>query len=353
MRLNRVTEAVESYRSAILLDPKSSDLKFNLALALLVMGNLSEGWPLYEHRQGRSDVVFKRVFSSPELEVGANLSGKRVLVTFEQGLGDGIHFSRYIRELARRGAFVTLEVPPTLKELMKSVEGVGAVRETLAVSGDFDLHCSLLSIPHLLGLLDNGIDVDFPYLTPSDAKMSKWRALLSCQKMLRVGLAWSGNPKHMNDRNRSIPLAHLASALPLGVEYVSLQKDVRDSDREFLSASGILHYGHLIEDFSDTAAICGHVDLLVTVDTSVAHLAGAMGVPVLLLLPFQPDWRWGLGINNCRWYPSVQLFRQSRPGDWGQALDDLRRHLEERASACSERANWDAPRNSPELPLVS
>jgi len=201
---------------------------------------------------------------------------------------------------------------------MCSVSGVARVLTDGDATPDFDLHCPLLSLPLAFGTELETVPAEVPYLRPSREGVEAWWPRMGAETgRLRVGLCWAGNPGHVNDRNRSLPLAHLADVLSLpNIDFVSIQREVKDEDAAILRDRGVLQLGQQFTNFSDTAAVVALLDLVVAVDTSVAHLAGAMGKATALLLPFSPDWRWLLDRTDSPWYPSMRIFRQAAPGDW-------------------------------------
>jgi len=195
---------------------------------------------------------------------------------------------------------------------------------------DFDCHCPMLSLPHAFRTTLEDIPADVPYLRAPQDRLAHWRQRLGPATAPRIGLAWSGNPQHLNDRNRSLPLARLQSGIAWDAfEAFSLQKDVRDADAATLAAAGaVRHFGDEMGDFSDTAALAELMDVVIAVDTSVAHLAGAIGKPTWILLPFNPDWRWLLGRDDSPWYPTARLFRQPAAGDWASVIREVRAALD-------------------------
>jgi ADP-heptose:LPS heptosyltransferase len=214
---------------------------------------------------------------------------------------------------------VVLEVPPPLVALLSRLDGLDQVVGRGEPLPSFDLYSPLMSLPHALGTGPDTIPARVPYLSAPPEQAAAWATKLP--KGLRVGLAWSGSTKNRGDRNRSIPLAALAplTALP-GIKFISVQKDVREEDRDALQANPRLVSLPLGDDFLDTAAVVANLDIVITVDTAVAHLAGAMGKPLWLLLPFSPDWRWLLDRDDSPWYPTARLFRQDRVGDWDPVI---------------------------------
>ena len=193
---------------------------------------------------------------------------------------------------------------------------------------DFDLHCPLLSLPLAFGTELATVPAKIPYLLPTIERLTKWNDRIPENGRLRIGFCWAGSAMHLNDRNRSVPLDHFAPLLSItGVDFISLQKDVTAAQSSFLGEHGVIQICQQFEDYSDTAAVVAMLDLVVAVDTSIAHLAGAMGKAVALLLPFSPDWRWLLDRTNSPWYPTMRLFRQTSPGDWDEVIERLRPEL--------------------------
>jgi len=211
---------------------------------------------------------------------------------------------------------------------MSAFTGVAEIVSRGAPLPDFDIHCPLLSLPLAFGTRLETIPAKAPYLYASSQALKNWAARLAPQRRPRIGLVWSGNPLHKNDSNRSISLRKLLPLLGIDATFVSLQKDVRPDDAALLrERKDILHFGEELKDFSDTAALISHLDLVISVDTSVAHLAGALGKPVWVLLPFIPDWRWLLDREDSPWYPNVRLFRQSERDDWASVLAKIEQEL--------------------------
>jgi hypothetical protein len=219
-------------------------------------------------------------------------------------------------------------VHPALKALLSDIPGAYQILSRGEALPDFDFHCPLLSLPLAFNTRLETIPGLIPYLSASVLALRKWEQRLGQKKGPRVGLVWSGNPEHMNDRNRSIALSRLVALGDPGVMLVSLQNEVRPEDEGVLAAGKqILHFGSELENFSDTAALVSHMDLVISVDTSVAHLAGALGKPVWILLPFSADWRWLVDREDSPWYPSARLFRQPTIGDWDSVIDKVQRQL--------------------------
>jgi hypothetical protein len=269
------------------------------------------------------------------------IAGKTVLLHAEQGYGDTVQFCRYAKRVAARGAAVVLEVPAALAALLAPLEGV----HRLVVKGEalpvFDYHCPLLSLPLAFKTTLASIPAEIPYLRSDPIRVAHWRARLGPERRPRVGLVWSGSPGHKDDRDRSIPLAQVIELLSVPAQFVSLQKDVRSADRLILEGQGgVSHFGEALNDFADTAALIELMDVVIAVDTSVAHIAGAMGKAVWILLPRDPDWRWLLQREDSPWYPSARLFRQATAGDWAGVI---RRVASALPVALGDRADRQGP----------
>ena len=321
--LQQLDEAVTSYDQAIALKPDYADAYFNKALALLLGGQFRQGWELYEWRMQCEKLHAKRSFPQARWTGAENLDGKTILLHGEQGLGDSIQFCRYANLVKQTGARVLLEVPRPLTALLKTLDGVDVVIEQGQPLPAFDYHCPLMSLPLAFRTELHTIPVAGPYLQSSANKRRQWQQRLGHKTRLRVGLVWRGSTVHKGDRARSLPLAEILPCLPPQLDYVSLQKEVREADQQPLHRSGIRHYGEQLADFSDTVALCELLDIVVSVDTSVAHLAAALGKPTWILLPHAPDWRWLLDRSDSPWYPTARLYRQTRPADWGPVLERL------------------------------
>ncbi|WP_144152948.1 tetratricopeptide repeat protein [Paraburkholderia sp. BCC1885] len=321
----RPDAALQAYDRAITLDPGYAGAHFARASLHLVQGDFTRGWAEYEWRiQDPGGEQRGRVFKEPLWQGHESLDGRTILVHAEQGFGDTLQFSRYAELLRARGANVVLEVQPALGSLMASLRSVVQVVVAGEPLPQFDFHCPLLSLPFAFQTDLHSIPNQTPYLYSDAALVERWEALLGPKQRRRVGLAWSGNPAHLNDRHRSIPLSTLMPLLEMDVEWISLQKGVREQDLAVLDGSPIRSFGDEIRDFSDTAALVQLLDLVISVDTSAAHLAGALNRPVWVLLPEPPEWRWMRDREDSPWYPSARLFRQSTPGDWRGVVDKVR-----------------------------
>ena len=330
--MNRHSDAIESYDRALQIDPNYPRARFNRSISRLTLGDFERGLPDYEMRWTGSEMqMTPRSFAQPRWTGREDLAGKTIFAYAEQGLGDTIQFARYARLLKARGATVVLEVQAPLRKLLARCEGVDHV----VVAGEppprFDFQCPLASLPFAFGTRKDSIPADVAYLMPEEDPIERWSAKLGEPKGLRIGLAWSGSTALRNDRHRSMSLATLAGAVAgEGRTLVSIQKDVRDADRAALDRFSVLHFEDELTDFDETAALVDLMDVVICVDTSVAHLAGALGQPLWLLLPFSPDWRWMLEREDTPWYPTARLFRQPRIGDWAAVLERIRGELEKR-----------------------
>ena len=330
--LKRLDEALESYDRALKLKPDFADGHLNLALCRLLMGEFARGWEGFEWRWESAKIERqlgeKRNFTQPLWLGVESLQGKTILLHSDQGLGDALQFCRYASLVRDLGARVILEVPEPLMALLSNLAGVAQLVEKGGALPSFDYHCPLLSLPLAFKTDLNTIPSFGSYIASNPGKVTEWRAKLGKRTKPRIGLAWRGSALHANDRNRSIALGDIVEHLPGQLQYVSLQKEVSPADRETLfSHTEIQNFGEQLSDFTDTAALCELMDVVVSVDTSVAHLAGAMGRPVWILLPFIPDWRWLLDREDSVWYPSARLFRQDSAGDWPSVIDKVRTEL--------------------------
>ncbi|MGA7972910.1 MAG: tetratricopeptide repeat protein [Pseudolabrys sp.] len=313
--LKRLDDALADFDRALALRPDLPEVHWNQATARLITGDYARGFAEYEWRWQRETMASsKRDFPQP-LWRGEDVEGKTVLLHSEQGFGDSIQFCRYAPALAARGARVILEVEAPLQRLMTTLVtplagGIEVIARGSAVPA-FDAYCPLLSLPLAFGTQLDTVPSVTPYLHAQAEDIAGWNERLGDKRRPRIGLAWSGNPNHLRDSERSIALEALLPLTALDASFVSVQKDVRAADASALAGrSDILQVGEHLKDFADTAALIAALDLVITVDTSVAHLAGALGKPVWLLLPYIPDWRWLLERETSPWYPTARLFRQ-------------------------------------------
>ena len=327
--LQRVDEAIACYAEALSIQPDYADAHWNLALAKLVKGDFAAGWKEYEWRWKGAESPGQRDFPVPLWLGKEDLRGKTILLHAEQGLGDTLQFCRYAARVQARGAKVILQVDRALRSLMGSLAGVVQIVAPGEALPPFDLHCPLLSLPLAFGTTLESIPAGNPYLHAGPEKVSRWERKLGARTRPRIGLAWSGNPGQAKDRNRSLPLSAIEPLLALPLQFICLQKEIRASDADALHRHPqLLHFENDIGDFSDTAALAQLCDMVIAVNSSVAHLAGAIGKPVWIPLAFVPDWRWLLGRDDSPWYPTARLFWQSRPGQWDDVVGRMTRELE-------------------------
>ena len=326
--LGRPRDAIAAFDRALAIEPNRADARVNRATVLLALGDFIEGWSEYEWRW-RALGIARRAFAQPEWD-GKPLGGKTILVHAEQGIGDTIQFARYLPLVAKAGGRVVAEVQSELVELVRGIDGVAEVVAAGHALPDFAVQAPMLSLPRLMGTTIGTIPSDMPYLHPTQGAGTGLPDLAHAPG-LKVGLAWAGNASHANDRWRSMALGALAPILAVpGVTFVSLQKGeaAKQLDRADV---GILDAGPALGTFADTAALIDDLDLVIAVDTAVAHCAGALGRPVWVLLPVAPDWRWLLNTPRSPWYPTMRLYRQDKLGDWAAAVaqvaEDLAREV--------------------------
>jgi tetratricopeptide (TPR) repeat protein len=346
LHLQLLDEAFATLQRSLAAAPNDAQTLFYLATLQLLTGDFERGWRAREARWRLPSVgLVDRGFSKPLWRGDQPLEGRTILLHSDEGLGDAIQFARYVPMVAALGARVILEVEPPIQQCLGGITGVAECVGRSSTPA-FDLHCPLGTLPFAFGTQLDTIPLAQGYIpSPSAARLTAWDNRLGPRTRFRVGLVWAGNPDHKNDHNRSMTLRMLAPLLDCDVQFVSLQKGVRDQDRAFLAErSDIVDLTPHLTDFSETAALISCLDLVITVDTSVAHLAGALGAPVWTMVPFNPDWRWLLNRDDSPWYQSMRLFRQPKRGDWASVVDNVRRELESLASAyCRSRSLSDWP----------
>jgi tetratricopeptide (TPR) repeat protein len=332
-RLDRPVEALAGFEAAIAAKPDFAEAHFEAAMTRLSLGDFEAGWKAYEWRwRTGAFAAQRRQFRAPLWLGDAPVAGKTILLHAEQGFGDTIQFVRYAPLLAGRGAKVVCEVQPELQPLLAQLENGQDI--TIIAKGTplpaFDLHCPLLSLPLAFGTQPLTIPAAVPYLAAPAERLAEWRDRLAPGGP-RVGFVWSGQPSHKNDASRSIPLKRLAGLFENSLmRCFSLQSQMRDADSEILKGlPNLIHLGDSFRDFADTADVIALLDVVVSVDTAVAHLAGAMGKPVVILLPYAADFRWLRGRGDSPWYPTAKLFRQPEFGDWDSVISQLRDELQQ------------------------
>jgi tetratricopeptide (TPR) repeat protein len=312
----RLDESVQYYQKAIALKPDYALAHRNLGLVLLKQGHFQAGWSEHEWRWRAAGYYPPGRELPRPLWDGDDLAGKRILIQPEQGYGDLIQFCRFVRPVAQRGGRVIFRIPPALMRLFHTLEGVERLLAMDQSLPEFDVHCPILSLPP--ALRSNDFAAHIPYLHPDPALKSKWASRMPTDGRLKIGLRWAGQARHPNDHARSFsastfsPLAGVAKAW-----FCSLQKDAAPKTvQNSPGAPEMADWTSELADFADTAALIENLDLVVTADTAVAHLAGAMGKPTWVLLPRVPDWRWMMEREDSPWYPTMRLFRQEQSGDW-------------------------------------
>lgn len=344
--LARFGEAMAAYRQSLALDPNQPRAVWNLSLLQLLIGDFEAGWRGREARRNIPDLMAGYPITDRPMWLGEEpIAGKTIIVCQTEGLGDGIHFVRYVPMLAERGARVILVVDAQLHPLLRRLTGVSEclMKSPQTVVPPFDFHVAIDSLPLAFGTRLDSIPAAKSYLPPPDAERIKaWEGRLGRRTRLRVGLVWSGNPHFGNDRNRSMPLRTLFPLLDVDADFVSLQKNPRGEDAEALrERPEIVDHTADLSDFAETAALVRCLDLVISVDTSVAHLAAAMGRPVWLLVPFVPDWRWLLGRNDSPWYPTLRIFRQGETREYRSVIERVRVELAALVKAASKSVASD------------
>ncbi len=331
---SNIDESVRAFQEALAIDGAYINAHCNLGVALLLRGDFHDAWPEFEQRLNRKELAPMYAGYTAPLWQGEALQGKTILLHAEQGMGDTIHFIRFAQTLAHRGGRVIVECQPPLKRLLQPVEGIDAVYAKGEPLAHYDLHLPLMSLPYRLGIDSvESIPSFSPYIHAEADRAKQWGERMDSAGDLAAGLVWAGDPRkteldsHLIDKRRSIELRQYAPILSQqGVRFFSLQKGEAASQvRQFTGS--IADFMPEIDDFADTAALISHLDLVISVDTSVAHLAAAMGKPVWLLSRYDGCWRWLLGRDDTPWYPSMRLFRQQRPGDWGPVLERIKSEL--------------------------
>ena len=322
--LAELPEAIGRFRTSIRLNPRSAKTHFYLSQALLLNGDFNEGWKEYEWREHghRPGSPGSERYCGKPLWQGEPLDGKTILVQHEQGLGDVIQFVRYLPLLKKMGGRVVLDAPPSLAALFEGLPGMDILRAATVDSKsgpDIDVAVPLLSLPGIFGTTPDTIFAPVPYLWADRERARRWRSHM-IDGPIKIGLTWAGNPNHVNDGHRSCrpddfkPLADIS-----GVTWYSLQKGpaAGGQDASLMAGMRLVDLGPLLNDFADTAAAVSNLDLIISVDTAIVHLAGAMARPAWVLLPFVPDWRWLMHRQDTPWYPSLRLFRQPEADNWG------------------------------------
>lgn len=321
-QLARPDDAIPAFRQALALAGNEPTIHYNLATSLLTTGDFAQGFREYEWRWRVPGLNLTPLPLNKPLWDGSDLGGKRILLHSEQGYGDTIQFIRYAPLVARRGGKVLVYCPPPLHRLIQTVEGVHTVLPTDSLPADYDLHAPIHHLPLVFGTTLDSIPQNAPYLHPDPVRVENFKSRLIPDSRINVGIVWAGRPEHTNDRHRSIALHQLAPLSNIaGARFYSLQ--IGPAAAQLNSAPPgmqIIDWTLDLTDFAETAALMSALDLIISVDTAPAHLTGALGKPLFLLLPFAPDWRWMLHRPDCPWYPTARLFRQPTRGDWATPI---------------------------------
>jgi tetratricopeptide (TPR) repeat protein len=321
-QLHQHAKAKETYRRLLALRPDEVRARFNLALLHLSQGDFAAGLPEYESRWDTGQLQpSPQAAARPRWNGEPIAEGQTLLLHAEQGFGDTLQFVSYVPLAAARGGKVILQVPSQLKALLEHVPGLAGVFGDNEPLPQFDVQCPLLSLPLVFATRLDTIPPPLPLTAPPE-RIAEWAGVRAAGAECQIGIAWAGNPKHTNDRSRSVPLTSFRRILDAPrCRFHLLHPELRAGEEaEFATLCNVADYRGRIRDFADTAAIIGHLDLVIAADTAAAHLAGAMGRPVWVLLSFNTDWRWFLGREDSPWYPTARLFRQDRPHSWDNVL---------------------------------
>jgi len=330
-------KALEYCEKTLNLSPKYARTRWNRSLIWLLQGDFEKGWPEYEWRWEKETTFKRKIDTGQRWDGRENISGKTIFVYEEQGMGDTIQFVRYLPLIKALGGIIILEVMTPLVRIVESLGAfdrlyVGVRNKDTRQADRFDFHVPLLSLPGIFKTTLETIPVQLPYLKADRDLVTIWKKRLGGQGKFRIGLVWAGHPDHTNDHNRSISLSAFSGLKEIkNVMLFSLQKEKYKKWTDINPAKVIEQDpGDEISDFADTAAVIENLDLVISVDTAVVHLAGALGKEVWTLLPFSPDWRWMIDREDSSWYPTMQLFRQPEPGDWESVLKKVKKSLAER-----------------------
>ena len=327
--IGRFDEALAAFDRGLSIRPHDVSCTYSRGLVLLLQGKLREGFAAYEARLDKKTAGCARDFPQPRWD-GSDLNGRRILLHAEQGLGDTIHFIRYAPMVKERAGQVIVQCPPALVRLLQRQLEIDEIYPDDQLAPAFDVHCPMLSLPNVFATDLDNIPAQAPYLRADPTLAARWRERISgYANALKIGLVWAGGGEYRNDRLRSLTLRHLAPLMQIpAARFFSLQKGpaaIQAKDSQF---ANVIDWTADLTDFADTAALIANLDLVISVDTSVAHLAGALGKPTWVLLPFVPDWRWMLDRSESPWYPTMRLFRQPQLGEWDEPLKQVQQDLQ-------------------------
>lgn len=316
-KIHEFEGAIKDYISAISKQKNNFEAFFGLSIIFLLLGNYKEGFKLYESRWNLNKIKYDLPNKNRKIWLGEeDLNGKKILIRHEQGLGDTIQFSRYVEKFKNFNCEVFLEVQKPLFNLISTIGEDIKVFQSGSFKEDYDYHCPIMSLPLAFKTTIETIPSKKKYLKCDPIKIIKWSKILGKKSKPRIGLAWSGSKDNPADKYRSIKLEYFAQSLNEKYEWISLHKEYRDNEKTQLSNFGIKDFSDYQLDFSETAAQIENLDLIVSVDTSIAHCAGAIGKKTIILIPYWPDWRWLLNTNKSPWYPSVELIRLQPRQKW-------------------------------------
>ena len=339
-RLQEYQQSKEYFKKAIKINPSLSPAVFNLSLCQLTLGEFEEGWINYEERM-KQPLYQKKIdpLNKPQWDGSQELDGKAIYIHAEQGLGDTIQFCRYIKLLAARGAKVLFEPQVQLKRLLKNIDGVSQLLESGQVIPPYDYHCPLMSLPLAFKTNQDTIPNDVPYIFSEESKKIYWKEKLAAISGLKVGLVWSGGFRPNNpelwgvNQRRNMSFELISQLNTEGIEFFSLQKgegaeaELKKYKDKLWQSDNLHNFADELHDFSDTAALIEQLDLVISVDTSTAHLAGAMGKPVWILNRFDGCWRWLSNGDESEWYPTAKLYRQKKNGRWDEVIEKIKNDL--------------------------
>jgi tetratricopeptide (TPR) repeat protein len=336
VELNKVADAIKNYDQALIIRPNYQAATWNKCVSLLSAGQYKQGWPLYESRWQQPGTCEQYRSSKPRWTGADSLTGKTLLLVAEQGLGDTIQFCRFAEQLKVRNAKIILLAPRRLHDLLNTVRGIDLVTSEPVPDGEIDFWCPLLSVPLALQITLANLPNATPYLTPDQTRVQRWTTALGPKTQPWVGLAWSGSPTNAKDNTRSLPLQLLTQLLPSsGITFFSLQHRVRPEDQSSIAWKSLIHFGEELDKgsssaFTDTIALCAMMDIVISVDTSIAHVSAASHCPTWLLLPYVSDWRWLLDGDQSPWYPSMKLYRQGPERRWEPIIKQVAWDLEKK-----------------------
>ncbi len=329
-QLARMDEALASYAQALAFKPGLAEAKMEQSHCWLAMGDFKRGFQEYESRWEYALLKSSKLKSSEPLWLGEeSLAGKTILLWAEQGFGDTIHFLRYVPLVAQTAGLTVLRVPPPLRSLAQTLDCPVSIITFGDALPPHNFNCPLMSLPLAFGTTLESIPSDVPYLSAKADQVQNWRNQLGPRTRLRIGLVWAGRTHEPVNHTRDVGLEVLGPLARLDVEIISLQKEIPEQDRRVLeSMPKITSLGEKLSDFADTAALIENLDMVIAVDSAVAHLAGALGKPVWIMLRHSGEWRWLLERSDSPWYPTAQIFRQKTPGDWAGVVSEITRQLE-------------------------